>query len=403
MRMKVLQINKYPSVKGGTETVLFKTIKLLKDEGHKVVLFSTDEGNISYQPSYVVSYPKPEDSMLKKISKIGSFLYNRNAASVLEKLILAEKPDIAHIHLYLNSFSVSILPVLKKYNIPVVMTLHEYRQICPSYLLLDKEQNICEKCIGSDYSNCLTSRCSKGKLSKSLLLTLEMYYRRLFYKTENYVDRFICVSNFLYTKHDQFNLKISVKSQVIYNPVDVILLNERKVRGNYLLYFGRFAKEKGLRTLLKAMEQLPDIKLKLAGEGFIDISEIPENVELLGFKTKDELADLIKSAMYTVIPSEWFEPFGMACAESLASGTPVIAARIGALPELITDGQNGYLFPAKDEQQLITTIKKAIALPDEEYFKMSDEAVRSVRKMSGKEYVRQLLEVYNNVINKRVR
>lgn len=397
--MKILHINKYPSIKGGSEVVLFDTIRLLQSTGHESILFSTDEGDISFHPTYTIHYPDKNASTIDKVKKLSSFFYNRDASKRLVNIIKTEKPDIAHIHLYLNGLSVSILPILKKYNIPVVMTLHEYRQICPSYLLLDRHQNICEKCINGNYLNAMLTRCAKGNFTRSALLSAEMYYRRWFYKTEKYVDKFICVSNFMSEKHKEFNRSISDKSTVIYNPVKQHQIGEIK-RGNYLLYFGRLSVEKGLNTLLAAMQDIPHIKLKIAGTGDLKLATVPSNVEFLGFKDTKELKQLISDAMYTIFPSEWYETFGLSCAESLSLGTPVIASDIGAIPEIISHNGNGFLFTPKDVNGLIKTIKCAIDLPADEYISMAQRGVNSITKFSEQHYISKLLDLYSDLVKR---
>lgn len=384
-------------MKGGTETVLFDTIRLLKSRGHEVFLFSTDEGDIEYTPTFTVHYPKREDSLLRKWKNLSSFFYNRKAASEIERVIKQEKPDIAHIHLYLNSFSVSILSVLKRYHIPIVMTLHEYRQICPSYLLMDKKGLVCEKCIHGNYFNCMLSRCARGSFPESFLLTLEMYYRRILYPTEKYVDRFVCVSDFVFDKHKEFNPFITEKSVVIKNPVN-LPENVNKERGDYILYLGRISREKGVATLLDCMCDLPQVRLKIAGRGFTSGSNLPSNVEYLGFIQKESVKSLIKNAMYVVVPSQWYETFGLSCAESLSLGTPVIASRIGALPELIKNGQNGFLFKPEDSDDLKAAISRAVSLSDTEYYTMSNNAYGSVKALSGENYINKLLDLYNDLL-----
>lgn len=398
--MKVLQINKYPSVKGGTETVLFDTLRLLGNRGHEVVLFSTDEGQVIHQPTYTVAYPRRNAPLSEKLKRLPSFFYNRQAAQMLEQIIEKEKPDIAHIHLYLNSFSSSILPVLQKHRIPIVMTLHEYRQICPSYLLLDKQGRICEKCTDGNYLHCLFTRCGKGGLVESGLLSLEMFYRRTFYKTETFVDTFVFPSHFVYGKHLQFNPKIANKGVVIYNPVGVPHRSSAP-KGDYLLYFGRLSAEKGLATLVSAMKQLPHLKLVIAGLGDISLGDIPPNVELVGFKEKEDLNRLIGNARYTVVPSQSYETFGLSCTESLAQGTPVIASEIGAIPEIIEHGTNGFLVEAGNVTTLAETIEKAMQLSSEQYQRMVNEGYESLAKFSEDLYTKSLLSVYEQCIKNR--
>lgn len=397
--MKVLQINKYPSLKGGTETVLFDTIRLLKEHGHEVVLLSTDEGEVTYTPTYTISYPDSNASLKKRVGNLPSFFYNRCAVKTLEAVIEKERPDIAHIHLYHNSFSSSILPVLKRHNIAVVMTLHEYRQICPSYLLLDKNQHICEKCIDGNYFHCMFTQCAKGSFIESTLLTMEMFYRRMFYKTEKYVNKFICPSDFVYRKHLSFNKQIADKSVVIYNPVRVNSL-ENINKGDYLLYFGRLSREKGIHTLLSAMKQLPNIKLKIVGAGDFPLNNIPSNVELLGFKRKEELEPIIRHALYTIVPSEWYETFGLSCTESLLLGTPVIASNIGAIPEIVEHRKNGFLFETGNVKSLEGTISEALLLSDEEYIHMGETGQQSLSKFSEDKYIKKMLSIYEELIYK---
>lgn len=397
--MKILQINKFPSPKGGTETVLFGTIGLLKNAGHEVVLYSTNEGEIIYDPTYTTEYPSRESSTLDKAKRLRSFFFNKKAALQLEDIIKIEKPDIAHIHLYLNGLSSSILPVLKRHSIPIVMTLHEYRQICPSYLLYNKKGKVCEKCKKRNYFNCLFTQCAKGGFIENALLTAEMFYRRTFFKTEKYVDQFIAVSNFVYNKHKEFNPAIAKKTSVIYNPVNTELTTEKK-RGNYLLYMGRLSNEKGITTLVDAMKNIPDIQLKVAGSGKIEKLQGISNIEILGFKSNTELQYLISNAMYVVVPSECYETFSMACAESMALGTPVIASNIGALPELVQDAKNGFLFKTKDAANLTETIRKAIRLSDNDYYQLSRKAKTSVAKFDELEYLSSILKLYTQLIRK---
>lgn len=394
--MKVLQINKYSSLKGGTETVLFDTIRLLKNEGHEVVLFSTDECEATFMPTYTIPYPDRKASLVRKMVNLPSFFYNRSAVKQLKFFIEKEKPDIAHIHLYHNSFSNSILPILKKYSIPIVMTLHEYRQICPSYLLLDKNQHICEKCVDGNYFHCMFTRCAKGSFIESSLLTMEMFYRRIFYKTETYVDKFICPSNFVYQKHLTFNKDIADKSVVLYNPVKR-QFSAHIIKGDYLLYFGRLSREKGIGTLLSAMRQLPDLKLKIVGVGDLSFLDIPSNVEFLGFKKKEELEPIIQSALYTIVPTESYETFGLSCVESLLQATPVIASDIGAIPEIIEHSKNGFLFEPGNIKNLLETITEAISISDEEYRSMVKIGQQGLAKFSEDKYIKGLLSIYKEV------
>ena len=178
--MKILQLNKYFYQKGGAETVFFNTISTLENRGHQVIPFALKNKKNKYE-SYFVDYPElSESNIWTKITNIPSFIYNRQAAKQLERLILDKKPDIAHIHLLFNSLSVSILPVLQKYRIPTVMTVHDYRLICPAYTLTNGKGKICELCKDRHFIHCTLNGCSNGNLTNSMLLSLENSFRSCF-------------------------------------------------------------------------------------------------------------------------------------------------------------------------------------------------------------------------------
>ena len=82
------------------------------------------------------------------------------------------------------------------------------------------------------------------------------------------------------------------------------------------------------------------------------------NIKNVGFQKGEALEKLIREAKFCIVPSEWYEPFGLTIVEAQASGTPVIGADIGGIPELIADGENGRLFTSKDAEQLVAIIKE---------------------------------------------
>ncbi len=196
--MKILLVNKFFFRKGGAETSLFKEAKLLKDNGHDVLFFSIahpDNYNSSYSEYFVsrVDFDKVK-TIRQKIMIAGRVLYSIEAKRKIERLIKVEKPDIAHLHNIYHQLSPSILHTLEKYDIPVIMTLHDYKLVCPVYTFLDNNGNICERCKSKRYYWCLLKKCNKGSLSKSFLNTLEMYLHHKILHIYNLVDLFISPS-----------------------------------------------------------------------------------------------------------------------------------------------------------------------------------------------------------------
>lgn len=402
--MKVLQIDKYYYIKGGAETVFFNTIHLLQNNGHEVIPFclKSKKNDFSTFESYFVDYPElSECGIFTKIKHIPSFIYNKKAAQQIEKLIVEQKPDIAHIHLLFNSHSVSILPVLKKYHIPVVMTVHDYRLICPAYTFRNGKGEVCEKCIDHSYLNCILQKCSNNNLGNSTILALDSIFRSVFYKPINYIDKFVFVSEFAKQKHIQANPLYANKAAQLYNFTPHIA-TKKGTRGNYLLYFGRISNEKGILTLINAMKSLPNIPLKIAGTGPLSESlkqyNLP-NIEWLGFKKGAELEQLIKNAMYVVVPSEWYENNPLSIIESMAMGVPVIGSNIGGIPELIQHQKNGFLFQTESVSELGQMIDFAFHMTDSQYYEISNNAIEFANAhFSEDSHYQKLMQIYDDCI-----
>ena len=408
--MKILQINKYFYKKGGADIVFLNTIRLLEQHGHTVIPFSIEnERNESTTYSnYFVDYSElSESGIFTKMRNIFSFIYNRRAAKLLEQLILTEKPDIAHIHLMFNSLSVSILPVLKKYNIPIVMSLHDHRLICPAYLFIDGKGNICEKCLkDGHYWHCITNRCSKGNFFNSLMLAIDSYFRKYFISPLKFVDKFIFVGEFAQKKHISFNPVFEQKSTVLHN--FTTLKNENSSsKDDYILYFGRVSEEKGISVLIEAMKNMPDVKLKIIGTGAL-LEELSScsytNIEFIGYKTGEELYNYVQKTLFVIVPSTCYENNPMAVIESFALGTPVIASNIGGVPELIQDCKTGYLVEPNSPEKLKDAIKKGLNLPSKEYAEMCRETrIFAGANFTEDAYYPKLIAIYNDAIQNNIK
>lgn len=301
---------------------------------------------------------------------VGHILYSTNAARKLEQLIKDTKPEIAHLHNIYHHLSPSILPVLKKYKIPIAMTLHDYKMICPNYKLYT-QGNVCERCKKHKYYQAILHRCVFDKILPSAAAALEMSIHKIWGVYEKDIDLFISPSEFLKNKLLEWGIKNKV--EVVPNFVSDshaelvsashgILKRVQDDANAYLLYFGRLTEEKGLLTLIWAMKQLPKITLRLVGDGPLkeklqNLVDKPDNIELVGYKSGDELAQEIINARAVVIPSEWYENYPMSVLEAMSYGKPIIAANIGGLPEIVRDGVSGLLSQPGDANDLAKKIQ----------------------------------------------
>lgn len=402
--MKILLINNQHYHKGGAHTVYFNTGELLQKYGHEVFYFAMkDEHTLPYE--YDEYFPKAIDYrelfFTSKIKAAKSFIYNREAYKKLTEYIKLIKPDVAHVHLFMGGLTVSILEALKDNNIPVVHTVHDYRLICPAYTFLDKDNNVCEKCKDGVYIRCALKRCSlESNFSNSFVLSMDAYYRKYFKNPIDLIDKFIFVSDFSRKIHCKFNTKFNDKAIRIYNFSSCIPANNYHKKGNYFFYFGRLSREKGIDKLIEAASEL-NINLKIAGNGPL-LSELVtkanESIEFLGYKSGNELYDLILNSSFIVLPSQWYENNPLSIIESFSFGKPVIGSNIGGIPELINNNR-GILFESTDTVSLKKALFKAINLPQNEYNYYSQNAYNFAKnELSEKKYYQLLLETYKSLI-----
>ena len=364
--MKILMVDKYHFIKGGAERYLFELTKILRQNGHTVLPFSMkhpDNFPSKYEKYFVdnIDYRliSSRQKWVKGFFIAGRMIYSLHAKKRLEKLIEDERPDIAHIHMIDHQISPSILHVLKKHGIPVIQTVHTYKLVCPNYRLFNMHtKQICEKCLGGNYWYPAFEKCHMDSRVASALLGLETTIHKLMGIYEKNVDLFHVPSRFMGQKIAC--AKIGLKK--IYHLFYTIGLDSYRPNygfDDYLIYYGRLAKEKGVLTLIKAMTKINKLPLLIVGEGphrdeLVKYSQKKclDNITFLGKKSGEELKSLVAKSRFVVVPSEWYDNSPLVIYESFALGKPVIGSNLGGIPELITHGETGLIFEAGDPDDL---------------------------------------------------
>ena len=406
--MKILLINNFHYRKGGSETVYFNMARILAEHGHQVVFFSCEsEQNQSEGANRFFVKSNTSLPMWKGALR---YIYNREAQQSLSQLITEERPDIAHIHLFWGGLSTSILDTLRQHRIPIVHTVHDYRIVCPAYTFRRNDGTICEACKGGKFYNCAQNRCSRGSIVQSLLMTAEMYLRNEWHKAVSKIDGLVFVSNFAHRKHiecmPQLSLTRSIVSYNTASALDPQFISQK--RGNYFLFFGRLSSEKGIKTLIEAFADLEGLQLKIVGTGpeeealkqYIAQHGSRSEVEFVGYRNGDALKELIRDASFVVVPSEWYENNPMTIIEAYTAGIPVIGAKIGGIPEIIDEGQTGYLFEPGNVEQLRGAILQATQLSDADYTTMSNAARKfAAENFSEERSYDNIINLYNSIIN----
>ena len=363
--MKILMINKFLHPNGGSETYIFKLGAHLEAMGHEVQYFGMEhEGRCvgNRVNAYTTDMDFHGGSKLAKLTYPIKTIYSSEARKKLRLVLEDFQPDVCH----LNNFNYQLTPSIlleiakwKKEGHPcrVIFTAHDYQLVCPNHMCSNPNTGEnCEKCLGGHFINCAKGRCIHGSLAKSAVGTLEalLWNGCGVYKT---IDTMICCSEFLKAKMD-CNPLFAQKTVALHNFVD-----KAEQRGtekqDYVLYFGRFSREKGIDTLLKAARELPEIPFIFAGTGPLEgeIAGVP-NIRNVGFQRGQALENLIRQARFSVYPSQWYENCPFSVMESQLYGTPVLGARIGGIPELIAEGKTGELFESGNAAQLKEKIQK---------------------------------------------
>ena len=355
MKKTILNVSQNYHVRGGSDRYFFTLAELLQKHGHRVVPFTAASPN-NESSEWENYFPRGADFEHPGAGDLLRFLYSHDAVKSIRQLLQDTDINLAHFHIYYGKLTASILEVLKRDGIPLIQTLHEYKLTCPVYSHLSNDQ-ICEACEGKHFWRALPKRCNRGSLARTALSVTESYVSKMLGAVKKF-DHFISVSHFLRKKMISHGIPED-KISTVHNFVDVSDITPNFSEGDYILYFGRVHRSKGILTLIAAAVPLTDVPIYIVGDGeaMPEVQRIIEengckHIHLLGFKQGDELRELIGNSICTVLPSEWYENCPMSVLESYAYGKPVIGANIGGIPELIVDGIDGFLVPSGEQETL---------------------------------------------------
>ena len=386
-------VNKFLHPNGGSETYMFKLGEMLTSLGHEVQYFGMEHsgrcvGNNAEQ--YTAEMDFHGGSKLKKVTYPVKTIYSSEARRKISIVLKDFQPDIIHINNFNYQLTPSILYAAQSYRksagkkVKIILTAHDYQLVCPNHMMIDSQENVCEACIGGKYINCTKKNCIHGSKAKSIIGTTEAtLYRKL--GTYKYFDKIICCSEFLKQKLDT-NPVLADKTITMHNFIERAE-NADDTKENYVLYFGRYSKEKGLQTLLDCT----NINFVCAGAGELEdeINNAP-HITNVGFKTGEELEELIRKAKCSVYPSIWYENGPFSVMESIMFGTPVVGADIGGIPEIVENGKTGYLFKSGDSADFERAIRKAV-----EESEALSENCRNTSFDTVETYCEKLLQIYS--------
>jgi glycosyltransferase involved in cell wall biosynthesis len=401
----LLNINNYHYRRGGSDGVYLDHAALMESRGWQCGYFSMQHSkNLDTRWSrYFIDELEFGEaySLTQKLSMASKSVYSFEARSKLRGLLREFHPDVAHLHCVYHHLSPAILPVLTQAGIPAVMTAHDLKIACPNYKMLN-HTGVCERCNAGSVLNVVRHRCVRDSLAASVIVAAESGLQRTMQIYRKHLAKVVVPSRFFLEKFVEWGWS---RDQFAYIPnyIDALQFSPNPEPGSFFLYLGRLAPEKGLATLMRAAK-LARVKLKVAGSGPLESElhalqgELDGDVEFLGFRSGEDLHALIREARAVVLPSEWYENAPMSVLESFASGTPVIGAGIGGIPELIEDGETGWCFESGNISELTEALRAVQQMPNSAVEQIGKAARALVEQRFNPEgYVSSMLTLYSSL------
>lgn len=404
--MRILQIHKYYWPRDGASKYMLALEQLLTDAGHEVIPFAMQQEQTLETPysKYFVSEmelnnPK-NTSVVQKIRAAFRMIYNREARKKIAQLLDDEQIDVVHLHNIYHHISPSILLEVKKRNIPIVMSLHDYKLLTPNYTMFHHGA-VHEEDAHGWYLSCVGNKCMKDSRAQSLIVTLEMIiHHKIFKWYERYIDLFIAPSRFMQDLCVRFGWP-EEKFQHIVHP------QQREeggdTSGEYVAFLGRLSSEKGVETLIRAAAQTPNIPYRIAGDGpeRERLEQLAKelgatHVQFDGFLSGSAIEQFVAKARFVVVPSIWYENYPLAILESKAAGRVVLGSRIGGIPELLPDE---LLFEPGDVAGLAKRIDMWYSKPLSEIAAVGKTLQQQVRQENDPEaHVQAIIACYASLL-----
>lgn len=387
-KQKVLIVHNYYQVPGGEDTVVENEKNLLIENGHEVILYTRHNDEIKSK------------GMLGKLVLPLETIFSLKTYNKVKQIVKNNNIDIVHVHNTLPLVSPSVYYAARKYNIPVVQTVHNFRLVCPG-ATFTRDNKICEECVNKGLICAIKNKCYRNSFIQSLVSVINLGFHRIM-GTYKKIDGYIALTEFNKSKLSTLveSNKIFVKPNFVdFENKDIVSIDKRK----YFLYLGRIDKLKGIDLILKAWKDIKDEELYIVGTGpfeedakrYVNSNNM-KNVKFLGFRNKDEVKQILNKAKALIIASQWYEGFPMTILEAFSVGTPVIAGNIGNIKNIIEDRKSGLLFKYDSSEELVDRIE---IIKDKQIARYLCRGANETfeKKYNKKINYNQLIEIYNAV------
>ena len=388
--MRILAIHNRYQQPGGEDQVFVEETALLESRNHRVLRREVHNDQVEH---------------MNRLTLAKNTVWNASAYRELGALIRRERPDVAHFHNTLPLVSPSGYYAAKAEGVPVIQTLHNYRLLCPVALFF-RDGRVCEDCMGKavPYPG-VVHGCYRGSRAASGVVATMLTLHRAWRTWTEMVDIYVALTEFA---RDKFVAGGLPAEKILVKPNFVAPDPGRgQGEGGYALFVGRLASEKGIGTMLSAWDRLGTrTPLKIVGDGPLKDQVVRaaagrSNVQWLGHRPVADVYALMRKADMLVFPSEWFETFGRVAAEAFAAGTPVIAANIGAVAELVEHGRTGLKFRPGDPEDLATQVGWALSHPAELRRMRGEARAEFEAKYTAERNYLALMEIYEAALKRK--
>jgi glycosyltransferase involved in cell wall biosynthesis len=385
---RVLMVHNYYQLAGGEDDSYEAEAGLLERHDHPVHRYTRHNREIEQMSLWTVG---------------ASAVWSRRSRSDLRRIIGEFHPDVVHFQNTFPLVSPAAYGVVQQAGIPVVQSLRNYRTVCLNGVLF-RQGRVCVDCVGRGIPwPGVLHRCYRDSRAGSAAVALMITTHRALGTWSSGVDLYISNSEFARRQFVSGGLpaaKIRIKPNFVYPDPGA-----REGVGEYALFIGRLSAEKGLLTLLRSWRSFPGEKLIILGDGPLKPQleqEVLANgltgVQLVGWRPREEIPGWLHGARFLIFPSEWYETFGRVVIEALAAGLPVIAARIGAVEEIIEHERTGRLFEPGNVDDLAAQIAWLHSHPAK-----SSEMGRRARQVYLERYTAEknyelLLDLYRTLL-----
>lgn len=387
-KLKILLLHNYTKgfATGGEAHVYEDEATLLESEGHIIHrLFISNSHGIDV-------------GIMKRIEYFLKAPWSDYGYNLVKAELKRFKPDIAHVHNFFFIFSPKIFLAFSEENIPVVVTLHNYRLVVPCSQMIYKGKP-CEICLGKNPWRIILKRCYKNSFFASLFRYRFYYQSQRNHNWWSYINKFIALSNNgknILVKGGLPANKIVVKPNFINDP-----LPERIIEGYGALYIGMITEEKGLRELVTEWQEI-NYPLKIIGSGQLreELLIINKNslVKFVGLLPRERVIEELGQCAFVVVPSKWHEAFGLVNIEALSMGKPVIASKKGAMLDILEEGRNGIFFDILKKGDLKEKVESLIN--DHKRLNLMSISSRSsyLQNYTPRVNYLKLIEIYHQVM-----